>query len=72
MLYENGEIDPNTGIRTKGDKNVLLARTSYMIGVINLGVIVQSTYLNLRDNESPQKMMTYLYDTNYRYAIKRI
>ena len=40
LVYSSGEIDPDVGTRTKGDKQVVLTRTAYVVGVINIGIIV--------------------------------
>jgi hypothetical protein len=49
MLYENGEIEPDTGLPTRGDRNVLIKRAAFVVGVVNMGLLVQSSYLDLRD-----------------------
>jgi hypothetical protein len=57
----------------RGDSTVVIKHTSYLIGVINLGVIVQSAYLAIRDDgASSNQMMEYLLAKPYSQSINRI
>ena len=48
VLYENGEIDAETGLPRRGERKVLIKRAAFVMGVVNMGILVQSYYLTLR------------------------
>ena len=44
-MYENGDIEADLGIPTAGDPKILVSKTSYVLQIINMGLVVQSLFL---------------------------
>jgi hypothetical protein len=75
IIYETGKIDPTNPVAIRGDVRSLASISSYIVSVINVGILVQFGFL--QEMASTEKglnkeVLLRLYDSRYKTSLQRI